>query len=193
MVYFLSRESRMDWLLFTYWLPPEPSRKRVSVWRHLKKAGALLEGAGWLLPKTDPLLGNLAGLVRTVEEMGGTANLYIVSHFTKDQEERTVARFQQERQKEYSDIVAECQKALKHVEWEIERREFNFEEVEELEGDLEKIKRWYADVKQRDFWETPVKGQVEESIGKVEESLAAFVQKTYEETAGRSGESESEH
>ena len=43
----------MEWLLFTYWLPPEPSRKRVFIWRQLKKIGALsTEGGGWLLPKS---------------------------------------------------------------------------------------------------------------------------------------------
>lgn len=143
--------------------------------------------------KTESLSQGLADLMRTVDEMGGTANLYIVSHFSKAQEERTVARFRQEREKEYSDIVAECQEALKHIEWESERREFNFEEVEELEGDVEKIKRWYADVKQLDFWETPAKDQVDKSISEVEESLAAFVQKTFEVTAGDSGEGEAQH
>ncbi len=178
----------MEWLLFTYWLPPEPSRKRVSVWRHLKRMGALLEGAGWLLPKTAPLSENLAELVRSVAEMGGTANLYNVSHYTAEQEERTVSRFNQEREKEYSEIVAECQKALKHIDWETERQEFNFEEVEELEGDLEKVKRWQADVTKRDFWAIPARAEVEQRIREVEEKLAVFTQRTFEETGRTSGE-----
>jgi hypothetical protein len=178
----------MDWLLFTYWLPPEPSRKRVYVWRQLKKIGAFSEGSGWLLPNNEDLSRTLTDLVKTVEEMGGTANLYTVNHSSKEQEERIIAKFRQEREKEYSEIIAECHKALKHIEWESERKEFNFEEVEELEGDVEKIKRWYADTARRDFWDTSIKREVEEKIHEVEESLANFTQTTYEESADTSNE-----
>jgi len=173
----------MEWLLFTYWMPPEPSRKRVFVWRHLKKIGALSEGGGWILPKSGLPPDTMVELVRTVEEMGGTANLYDVHHFSKEQEERTIAKFRQEREKEYSEIIAECHKALKHIEWETDRGEFNFEEVEELDGDVEKIKRWYSETSKRDFWDTSVKKEVEEKIHEVEEKLDAFTQKTSEEAA----------
>jgi hypothetical protein len=175
----------MEWLLFTYWLPPEPSRKRVYTWRQLKKMGALsVEGGGWLLPSTGDLSSSLAELAQHVEEMGGTANLYSVAHFTDAQEERAIERFRQEREREYSEIVTECHKALRHIEWERQRGEFNFEEVEELEGDLEKIRRWYADVSKRDHWDTAAPTGVEKAIAEVESSLAAFVQKTYDEVAG---------
>jgi len=174
----------MEWLLFTYWLPPEPSRKRVFIWRQLKKIGALsTEGASWLLPKTEPLSESMADIAHTVEEMGGTANLYIVTHFNEEQEQRAVTKFQQEREREYSEIITECHKTLQHIEREYQKREFNFEEVEELEGDFEKINRWYAGVRKRDFWEAPARKKVEELIKEVETSLAAFTQKTYEETS----------
>ncbi len=171
----------MEWLLFTYWLPPEPSRKRVFIWRQLKKIGALsTEGGGWLLPKREPLSTNIADIARTVEEMGGTTNLYTVTHFSEAQEQRAIAKFQQEREREYSEIITECQKALKHIERERHVRQFNIEEVEELEGDLEKVKRWYSEARKRDFWEVATRNEVEKLISVVEASLADFTQKTYE-------------
>ena len=173
----------MDWLLFTYWLPPEPSRKRVSIWRQLKKIGALsTEGGGWLLPKSESLLATMADIAGSVEKMGGTTNLYTATHFSKAQEERAIAKFQQEREREYSEINAECQKALKHVEREHHAHQFNIEEVEELEGDLEKIKRWHSEAKKRDFWEVAARNEVEKLIIEVEVSLSDFTQKTYEAT-----------
>ena len=173
----------MKWLLFSYWLPPEPSRKRVSIWRQLKKIGALsTEGASWLLPDTDSLSERFAELVHNVEEMGGTANLYFVNHFTEEQEKRTIEKFQQEREKEYSELIAECHKTLKHIEWEYIRKEFNFEEVEELEGDVEKIKRWLAEISKRDTFKNEVRNEVEKLLVEVEENLANFIHKTYEET-----------
>ena len=171
----------MEWLLFTYWLPPEPSRKRVFVWRQLKKIGALsTEGGGWLLPKRELLSAKVADIARTVEEMGGTTNLYKVTHSNEEQEQRAIAKFQQEREREYSEIITECQKVLKHIERERQVRQFNIEEVEELEGDLEKIKRWSSEAKKRDFWEVAAGNEVEKLISEVEASLADFTQKTYE-------------
>lgn len=173
----------MEWLLFSYWLPPEPSRKRVYIWRQLKKMGALSNEGVWLLPGTDEFVKGFSELVKSVEGMEGTANLYIISHFTEEQEQRTISKFRQEREKEYSEIIAECHKALKHIEWETERQEFNFEEVEELEGDLDKILRWYTEVHNRDFWQTEIQAEVEKRIKEVEYSLAAFTHKTWETTA----------
>lgn len=172
----------MEWLLFTYWLPPEPSRKRVFIWRQLKKIGALsMEGTGWLLPKTEPLSVAMTDITHTVEEMGGTTNLYVVADFSGEQEQRTIARFQQAREREYSEIIKECHKTLKHIEREEQAHQFNFEEVEELEGDLEKITRWFSDVKKRDFWEVALRKEVERLISGVAISLAAFIQTTYDE------------
>lgn len=173
----------MEWMLFTYWLPPDPSRKRVYTWRQLKKMGALsVEGGGWLLPKTEEVSSAFADLQRSVEEMGGTANLYVVSHFTEEQEDRALGKFRKEREQEYAGVITECQKALKHIEWESQRGEYNFEEVEELEGDLEKIRRWYNEVKKRDFGDIAMRKEVEEAIVAVEDNLGKFIQKTYEET-----------
>lgn len=170
-----------EWLLFTYWLPPEPSRKRVFVWRQLKKMGALsTEGGGWLLPKRKPLSTKIEDITHTVEEMGGTTNLYIVTHFSKAQEQRAMAKFQEEREREYSEIIKECQKTLKHIERERQVNQFNIEEVEELEGDLEKIKRWYSKARKRDFWEVAARNEVEKLISEVEASLADFTQKTHD-------------
>ena len=171
----------MEWLLFTYWLPPEPSRKRVFVWRQLKKVGALsMEGAGWLVPKTEPLSAKMIDIMHTVEEMEGMTSLYIVTHFNEAQEQHTIARFQQEREREYSEIIKECHKTLRHIERERQEQQFNFEEVEELEGDLGKVNRWFSEAKERDFWEVAKRKEVEKLISEVETSLAAFTQETYD-------------
>ncbi|OGO19812.1 MAG: hypothetical protein A2Z15_03860 [Chloroflexi bacterium RBG_16_50_11] len=175
----------MEWLLFTYWLPLEPSRKRVFVWRQLKRLGALsLEGGGWVLPKKEPLAAKTAELMRTVEEMGGTANLFTVTHFSDKQEERTVARFQREREQEYAEIIEECRKTLRHIEREVQEEQFNLGEVEEIEGDLGKINHWFSHVKARDFWVSDARKDVEKLINEVEASLADFTQKTYERLQG---------
>jgi len=43
-----------EWLTINYSLPKEPSRVRVSVWRKLKKSGAVILGQSvWFLPMND--------------------------------------------------------------------------------------------------------------------------------------------
>ena len=171
----------MDWLLFTYWLPAEPSRKRVFIWRQLKKLGALsMEGAGWLLPKAEPFATKIKDILNSVEEMEGTANLYSVTDFSETQEQRAMAKFKQEREREYAEIIKECHKMLRHIERERQQQEFSFEEVQELEGDLGKINRWLAEAKERDFWDVAVREEVEKLISEAETGLTTFTQETYE-------------
>ncbi len=173
----------MDWLLFTYWLPAEPSRKRVFIWRQLKKLGALsMEGAGWLLPKAEPFATKIKGILNSVEEMEGTANLYSVTDFSEIQEQRTVARFKQEREREYAEIIKECHKMLRHMERDRRQQEYNFEEVQELEGDLGKINRWLSEAKERDFWDVAAREEVERLISEAETDLTTFTQEIYERT-----------
>ncbi|NWF77167.1 MAG: hypothetical protein HXY36_00975 [Chloroflexi bacterium] len=173
----------MEWLLFTYWLPAEPSRKRVYIWRQLKKLGALsMEGTGWLLPKAEPFETRIKDVLSSVEEMEGTANLYSVTDFSEAQEQRAINRFQQEREREYGEIIKECHKMLRHIERECQQQEFNFEEVQELEGDLGKIKRWLSEAKERDFWDVTMREEVDKLIKEAEARLAAFTQETYDRT-----------
>ncbi|HUT67493.1 MAG TPA: Chromate resistance protein ChrB [Dehalococcoidales bacterium] len=171
----------MDWLLFTYWLPAEPSRKRVFIWRQLKKLGALsVEGAGWLLPKAEPFATKIKDILNSVEEMEGTANLYIVADFSETQEQRAIARFKQKREREYAEIIKECHKMLHHIERERQQQEINFEEVQELEGDLGKINRWLSEAKERDFWDIAAREEVQKLINEAETGLNIFTQETYE-------------
>ena len=171
----------MEWLLFTYWLPADPSRKRVYIWRQLKKLGALsMEGSGWLLPKAEPFKTRIKSILGSVEEMEGIVNLYTVTDFSEAQEQRSINRFQQQREREYVEIIKACHKMLRHLERERQKQEFNFEEVQELEGDLEKAKRWLSEARQRDFWDIAPREEVEKLMEEAEAEMAAFTQETYE-------------
>src|SRR5688572_5701972 len=68
----------MNWLLFTYKVPNEPSARRVYVWRKLKALGALLlYDAVWVLPLTSRTREKLQWLATEVQEMeGGGASVW---------------------------------------------------------------------------------------------------------------------
>lgn len=173
-----------DWLLLTYRLPAEPSRKRVAVWRHLRKLGAVyLEVGVWLLPHTEALAQAIQGVIAEVQREGGIATVFLVRALSSEQEEELRTRFNQAREKEYAEVRRECQKLLAHIQREAEEQEYEFAEVEELEEDFEKIERWFSQVHERDIFGIEAGNTVEQQLRGCREALARFTQETYERRA----------
>jgi hypothetical protein len=100
------------WLLLLYKVPPEPSARRVYVWRKLKRLGALLmHDAAWVLPDTPHTRERLQWLAAEISEMGGDALLW-QSHLTlAAQSEALVQRFVDQAEAAYQPIRAELERA----------------------------------------------------------------------------------
>ena len=65
------------WLLFLYRVQHKPSSHRVTIWRQLKRSGAmLLHDAVWALPGTPENLRYFQTLYREVAAAGGEALLW---------------------------------------------------------------------------------------------------------------------
>jgi hypothetical protein len=66
-----------EWLVFSFTLPKEPSRARVSVWRKLKRAGAINKGQSmWLLPLTDDHIETFRSIAEEV--LGNKGEAYVM-------------------------------------------------------------------------------------------------------------------
>ena len=73
-------DNRRLWLLLLYKVPPEPTANRVSVWRKLKRLGAiLLHDAVWVLPPSPRTVEELRWLAAEIRERGGDAMLWEAS------------------------------------------------------------------------------------------------------------------
>jgi ChrB-like protein len=95
--------------------------------------------------------------------------------------------------KQYAEIVEECEtKFVKEIEFETFRENYTFAEAEEIEQDLEKIRRWYARVRERDWFDAPGRPDVEEWIARCAELLEAFYVEVHTRTSG-AGVSPDEH
>jgi hypothetical protein len=65
------------WILLTYKIPREPTAPRVSVWRKLKRMGALLlHDTVWVLPATPQTRENFQWLASEILEGGYEAMLW---------------------------------------------------------------------------------------------------------------------
>ncbi len=173
----------MTWLLLIYSVPSTPSRKRAAVWRDLKKAGAVyLRDGVAVLPEQTETRAIFEAIMAKVEEFGGRATVIKGAHLDPAPAERVIAETQASRAEEYAEISREADGFLAHVEREREHREFTFAELEELEADLEKLRRWAEQVKARDYFTAPEATAIDEVLGRCEQAVAIFLEEAYRQT-----------
>jgi hypothetical protein len=141
------------WLLLIYTVPAEPSRKRATVWREVKKLGAVyLRDGVCVLPERPDLLSALRALAERIDEMEGQASVVQDARLDPDRAAAVIEQFQGARADEYAEIAREAELLLAHIDRETEHRDFTFAELEELRQDLGKLRRWTDQVRARDYF-----------------------------------------
>lgn len=169
------------WLLLTYRVPSEPSRNRVSVWRELKRLGALfLQNCVCIVPDLPDCRARLDAAVTKIAAAGGTHFLLPVPKLDDAQTEKLFVAFRALSATEYREIVEECQtKFLPEIAFERGRENFIYEEAEEIREDFEKIQRWYERVVARDWFLADGRADVLRSLADCEAQLEAFEEEVY--------------
>ncbi len=165
------------WLLLIYTVPAAPSRKRAAVWRALKQAGAVyLRDGVCALPQRDETATTLRAIAAKVEEFEGEATLVESASLSAARAEAIVGQARRERAAEYAELAREAEGFLEHVRRETGHRAFTFREVEELAGDLEKLRRWVGQVRARDYFGVAEAGQVDDLLARCDEALGALLE-----------------
>jgi hypothetical protein len=169
------------WLLLIYTVPPQPSRKRASVWRDVKKAGAeYLRDGVCILPERPDTLEIVRAIAASVEAFGGEAIVVQSTHLAADRSDAIVARFQATRGEEYAEIAREGERLLEHIARETEHRDFTYPELEDLEQDLAKLRRWADQVRARDYFASPQAEAVREILERCDNALGVFLDRAAE-------------
>ena len=177
----MTTDRPLAWRMLIYRVPPEPASKRVSVWRELKRLGALyLQQCVCIVPDLDGVAAQLEQAAAKIPAMGGEITLVDVPRLRPDDEVKIVEALREQRAREYGEIVEECEtKFVKEVEFEHFRQNYTFEEAEEIEQDLDKIRRWYDRVRGRDWFGGDRRGEVERWLERCQELLDGFEQEVY--------------
>jgi Protein ChrB, N-terminal len=164
------------WLLLVYRVPADPSSNRVAVWRELKRIGAhYIQQCVCVLPSRPDLRAAVDGVRERVAKTGGSSNLFEVPWLPPAEEQVLADGFRELIAKQYAEIIEECDtKFVKEIEFEHFRQNYTFAEAEEIEQDLDKIRRWYARVQERDWFAAPGREQVEARISRCAELLEGF-------------------
>ncbi|HZQ99158.1 MAG TPA: Chromate resistance protein ChrB [Chloroflexota bacterium] len=177
------------WLVLVYRVPVEPSNARVSVWRELKRLGALyLQQCVCVVPNRPELAAGLARARDKIARFGGSSNLFVVPRVDPDEEAALIQQFRDLSAKQYAEIVEECEtKFVKEVEFETCRENFTFAEAEEIEQDLDKVRRWFQRVQERDWFGAEGSDEVRRLIARCEELLEGFYAEVHARAAGHAG------
>jgi hypothetical protein len=164
------------WLLLVYTVPAEPTRKRAYVWREVKKLGALyLRDGVCILPQRSETMAGARALAAKIEEFDGQATVVTDANLDPAPAESVVTRFQAARAEEYVEIERAAEQLLQHVAHETEHRDFSFNELEELEEDLAKLKRWREQIGTRDYFPTSDHVRADQALQRCDEALAEFL------------------
>ncbi len=174
----------MTWLLLIYTVPSEPSRKRAYIWREVKKVGAIyLRDGVCALPEQEGTAAAFRQIAAKVEEFDGQATLVTSAHLDEARAAALIEALHAARTQEYDELARDTEGFLAHVRRETEHRTFTYAELEELEGDLAKLKRWIEQVRSRDYFDNAASAHVSALLDRCEEELATFM-----ETAARADE-----
>ncbi|MBG6223620.1 hypothetical protein IWX63_000168 [Arthrobacter sp. CAN_A2] len=145
---------QIEWVLILPQLPSEPSRHRVAVWRQLRRASAVPVSSGvWALPAGPAFQADLDRAGVLCRQGGGM--LVVIDASPRDQASAAMIRdaFAAVRVDEWAEFTADCGRFEAEIAEEIQKRKFTFAELEEEEQSLDRLRRWYRDLKKRDVLE----------------------------------------
>jgi vacuolar-type H+-ATPase subunit I/STV1 len=140
-----------EWLLLVYKTPPEPSSKRVFIWRRIKGLGAVyIQNGVCILPKSDKHQRQFKIIQNEIVSIGGEALLLDTKGLDKKEEETIILRFNNERNDQYQEFIDKCNDYFEEIRKETENKHFTYAELEENDEDLRKQKNWLEKIKKLD-------------------------------------------
>lgn len=168
-------DEQREWLLLIYTLPSQPTRKRAYVWRELKKAGAVyLRDGVALLPRLPHLEEQIRLVAERIEEYEGTVDLLPSPQFSAVRSTALVARFRAERLEEYRELYHACVRFLRDVLNQVDADDFGFPDVDNLDSELGRLRRWNEQIAARDYFGTPESVRVRDILAKCEQAFEHF-------------------
>ena len=136
-----------QWILLLYGLPTKKGAARVSLWRQLKKCGALpLKTSAYLLPDKPENYERLQWLAQQVRDSGGEATIIHITEIEGLRHEDIVRQFNEARATDYEQLKAALNELTQQNRKGIR---------EDFSSELDKLTRQFEDIRKIDFFESP--------------------------------------
>jgi ChrB-like protein len=169
----------MTWMLVLVRLAGEPSRYRVAVWRELRRVGAVPVTQGtWLMPATPWFV----AAERKVRELAERGSGEVITVEVTDQDGDTsalAAAFAAARVAEWAEFSADCGKFEAEIAKEIRIEKFTLAELDEEEQSLDRLRRWYRELKLRDVQNLPESATAEQRLKECTEVFDDYADRVY--------------
>lgn len=170
----------MRWRILTYRLTGEESRHRVGIWRELRRVGALaLQSATWAVPAGDRFDRGIEKTRQLVQRANG--QLLVLE---LDETSSSLAEVEQlytdERELEWLEFSAECDKAMIELRSEFAKEKFTLAELDEEEQNIDRLRRWYRELRAKDLFGAPTAAAAELALKAATELLEEYAERVYE-------------
>jgi hypothetical protein len=170
----------LSWIVILYDVPSKPSKLKVRVWRDFKKLGAIYPQMSLcILPNSDENIIKLDKISKLLLSEGKfvkitTSELEKVEHF------KLLEMYRKERDKQYDEIVEECEEFIDETNLNIKNNKFTQEEVDEMEEVLDGLYRWFGKALSLDWIDdSPKILQLRELLKKCQESMDNFAELSF--------------
>jgi len=184
----IAENAGRPWIVVLARLPAEPARHRMALWRELRRSGAISLGqAVWAvpdLPAVRPLLERLNNLVAAGN---GTMLRLAAKGFRSGDVARLEQLYASTREEEWSEFDADCGKYLAELEKEERLRKYTLAELEEEEQSLDRLRRWYRELRSRDLLGIPATTDSATTLKQCEERFEAYAEHVYAALSGTTG------
>ncbi|MGG3798393.1 Chromate resistance protein ChrB [Metabacillus fastidiosus] len=145
--------AEIQWIIFSYKIPTEPSSVRVRVWRNLKTLGVhYIQQSVCIIPSREEVKKKLRKLELLIAENGGETTVLKIDKLSEQSETLILAEFNKERLIEYNEFIQEANKFREEIANESKKANFSFSEIEENEVELRRLKKWLTLIKSRDYF-----------------------------------------
>jgi len=169
-------------MVLVYRMPAKPTAARVAVWRQLKKSGAIyLQQSVCVFPDNHMLRKDLESTLDRITAGKGEYHLLPLRSLDDGEKKKLIQQFQEQTSNHYQEIIENCEvNFTKEIEFETFRKNFTYEEAEEIRAEFEKIQAWYERVLRRDWFGAPNQNKAKEWIDRCETMLEEFESKVFE-------------
>lgn len=170
----------MNWLLLIVRLTGEASRTRVAVWRELRRIGAAPVSSGvWTVPDTPYFSAGVQKVVDLAER--GSGDILVLPTPGAEDQSRDALRsaFRALRLDEWLEFTGDCGKLEEEIAKETRNGKFTLAELEEEEQSLERLRRWFRDLKSRDALELAEAQAAEELLRRCSTVFDGYAEKVY--------------
>lgn len=169
-----------SWIIVLYDVPSEPSKLKVRVWREFKKLGALYpQSSLCILPNNIENNKKLDKISKIIVDNGRFVKIS-ANELDDKEHDKILNMYRDERDKQYDEIIEECEEFIDETNLNIKNNKFTQEEVEEMEEVLDGLYRWFNKVLTLDWIETSDKiSQLQNLLDNCQNAMDSFAELTF--------------